>query len=136
MSCPLQGMGYRKMSPTAAVSSAVEFPQVRRFVLENDRTITAKKKAMWTSLQEYSVDIPFKLLFLLLSAVRAQSDESYKRYGISDKENVSAKREGETLILAKDSGKQFTSGSSVLIGGGKLIKLVNTGNVVVIYLIS
>lgn len=39
---------------------------------------------------------------------------------MSDKENVSGKRETETLILAKDSGKQFTSGgSSVHLRGGE-----------------
>lgn len=39
---------------------------------------------------------------------------------MSDKENVSGRRETETLILAKDSGKQFTSGgSSVHLRGGE-----------------
>uniref|UniRef100_A0A3P8WKQ1 Uncharacterized protein n=1 Tax=Cynoglossus semilaevis TaxID=244447 RepID=A0A3P8WKQ1_CYNSE len=56
------------------------------------------------------------------TTTRSQAEETYKnRYVISDKENVSAKREAEMLILAKDSGKQFTTGgSSVHIGGGSI----------------
>ncbi|KAJ0067036.1 hypothetical protein NL108_007849, partial [Boleophthalmus pectinirostris] len=54
------------------------------------------------------------------TGTRSQTEDSYKRFVAADKENFSAKRDGETLILAKDSGKQFTSGSSVHIGGGSL----------------
>lgn len=55
--------------------------------------------------------------------MRSQIDDVYKRdqkiLG-SDKENVFGKRETETLILGKDSGKQFTSGgSSVHLRGGE-----------------
>lgn len=39
---------------------------------------------------------------------------------IADKENAPAKRDTEMLILAKDSGKQFTSSSAGLVGGGEL----------------
>lgn len=56
---------------------------------------------------------------MLFSATRSQTDEAYKRdykFLMSDKENVSAKKEPEMLILAKDSGKQFTS-STVHVGG-------------------
>lgn len=39
---------------------------------------------------------------------------------MSEKENLSGKRDTETLILAKDSGKQFTSGGSgVHLRGGE-----------------
>lgn len=37
----------------------------------------------------------------------------------SEKENVPARKEGEMLILAKDSGKQFTTSSSAHVGGGE-----------------
>jgi len=56
-----------------------------------------------------------------LSATRSQSDDAYKRdykFMVSEKENAPAKRDTETLILAKDSGKQFTS-SGVHVGGGE-----------------
>uniref|UniRef100_A0A4W6CRV6 Uncharacterized protein n=1 Tax=Lates calcarifer TaxID=8187 RepID=A0A4W6CRV6_LATCA len=46
------------------------------------------------------------------TTTRSQTDEAYKKdykFLISDKENVPAKRDTEMLILAKDSGKQFTS---------------------------
>lgn len=55
-------------------------------------------------------------------ATRSQIDDVYKRdyrYMASDKENVPARREGEMLILAKDSGKQFTTTSSTHMGGGE-----------------
>lgn len=55
-------------------------------------------------------------------ANRSQIDDVYKRdyrYMASDKENVPARREGEMLILAKDSGKQFTTTSSTHMGGGE-----------------
>lgn len=55
------------------------------------------------------------------SATRSQADDTYKKdykFLISEKENVLAKRDTDMLILAKDSGKQFTSSSSVQIGGG------------------
>lgn len=61
-------------------------------------------------------------LFFSLSATRSQTDDSYKnKFLISEKENVHANRDRDTemLILAKDSGKQFTSSSSVHIGGGE-----------------
>lgn len=57
----------------------------------------------------------------MLSATRSQSDDTYKKdykFVVSDKENVPAKRETDMLILAKDTGKQFTS-SSVHVGGGE-----------------
>lgn len=39
---------------------------------------------------------------------------------MSEKENLSGRRDAETLILAKDSGKQFTSGGSgVHLRGGE-----------------
>uniref|UniRef100_A0A665XB88 Uncharacterized protein n=1 Tax=Echeneis naucrates TaxID=173247 RepID=A0A665XB88_ECHNA len=50
------------------------------------------------------------------TTTRAQTDESYKKdykFLISDKENFAAKRDTETLMLAKDSGKQFTSSSAI-----------------------
>lgn len=53
------------------------------------------------------------LSFHWRSASRSQMDETYKReqkFLISDKENVSAKRDTETLLLAKDSGKHFSRG--------------------------
>lgn len=60
---------------------------------------------------------------LLSSATRSQTDDAYKnKFLISDKENIQTKRDTETLILAKDSGKQFTSSSSssgVHFGGGE-----------------
>lgn len=63
-------------------------------------------------------------LSLLLSATRFQTDDAYRRdykYVASEKENVPARRDGEMLILAKDSGKQFTTttGSSGVVGGGE-----------------
>ena len=65
----------------------------------------------------------FWLFLLLSSATRSQTvDDAYKKdykFLISEKENVPAKRDTEMLILAKDSGKQFTSSSSVHIGGGE-----------------
>lgn len=59
----------------------------------------------------------------LLSATRSQTEDAYKKdykFVIADKENVPAKRDTEMLILAKDSGKQFTSSSGGQIGGGEL----------------
>ncbi|MEQ2237654.1 hypothetical protein ILYODFUR_025354 [Ilyodon furcidens] len=56
------------------------------------------------------------------SGTRSQTDDAYKRdykYMVSEKENAPARREGETLILAKDSGKQFTTSSGVHVGGGE-----------------
>lgn len=61
------------------------------------------------------------LSFLWRSASRSQMDETYKReqkFLIADKENVSAKRDTETLLLAKDSGKHFSRG--LHLGGGRL----------------
>ena len=59
----------------------------------------------------------------MLSATRSQTEDAYKKdykFLISEKENVPAKRDAEILILAKDSGKQFTTtGSSVHLGGGQ-----------------
>ena len=58
----------------------------------------------------------------MFSATRSQTEDAYKKdykFLISEKENVPAKRDAEILILAKDSGKQFTSGSSVQLGGGQ-----------------
>lgn len=60
----------------------------------------------------------------MLSATRSQTDDSYKKdykFLISDKENVQAKRDTDMLILAKDSGKQFTSSNSVQFGGGESV---------------
>lgn len=59
--------------------------------------------------------IPDRLLFFLPSATRSHTE----KFLISEKENVPARRDTEMLILAKDSGKHFTSGSSVHIGGGE-----------------
>uniref|UniRef100_A0A8C2Z7A0 Uncharacterized protein n=1 Tax=Cyclopterus lumpus TaxID=8103 RepID=A0A8C2Z7A0_CYCLU len=56
------------------------------------------------------------------TTTRSQPDDSYKKdykFLISDKENFPAKRDTERLILAKDSGKQFTS-SRVQVGGGSI----------------
>lgn len=64
--------------------------------------------------------INFCLSFFWLSASRTQMDDTYKReqkFLISDKENVSAKRDTETLLLAKDSGKHFSRG--LHLGGGQ-----------------
>uniref|UniRef100_A0A3B5KKY9 Uncharacterized protein n=1 Tax=Xiphophorus couchianus TaxID=32473 RepID=A0A3B5KKY9_9TELE len=64
------------------------------------------------------------------TATRSQIDDVYKRdyrYMASDKENVPARREGEMLILAKDSGKQFTTTSSSLSGDSiKKEKLISS----------
>lgn len=57
----------------------------------------------------------------LLSATRSQTDDAYKKdykFVVSEKENVPAKRETDMLILAKDTGKQFTS-SGIHVGGGE-----------------
>lgn len=55
--------------------------------------------------------------------MRSQIDDVYKRDQkilVSEKENLSGRRDAETLILAKDSGKQFTSGGSgVHLRGGE-----------------
>ena len=67
------------------------------------------------------------LSFLLSSATRSQTEDAYKKdykFLISEKENVAAKRDAEMLILAKDSGKQFTtttttSGGGIQVGGGE-----------------
>lgn len=60
-----------------------------------------------------------------MSATRSQFDDVYKRDQkilVSEKENLSGKRDTETLLLAKDSGKQFTSGgSSVHLRGGECL---------------
>uniref|UniRef100_A0A667YNI5 Uncharacterized protein n=1 Tax=Myripristis murdjan TaxID=586833 RepID=A0A667YNI5_9TELE len=40
------------------------------------------------------------------------------KYLLLEKENVPVKRDAEVLVLAKDSGKQFTS-TTALIGGGQ-----------------
>lgn len=64
--------------------------------------------------------VSFNFLFRF-SATRTQSDDAYKKdykYMLSEKENVAAKRDTERLILAKDSGKMFTSGG-VQLGGGQ-----------------
>ncbi|KAI3362716.1 hypothetical protein L3Q82_001780 [Scortum barcoo] len=56
------------------------------------------------------------------TTTRSQADDTYKKdykFLISEKENVPAKRDTDVLILAKDSGKQFTS-TSGQIGGGSL----------------
>lgn len=61
--------------------------------------------------------------FLYITATRSQIDDVYKRDQkilVSEKENLSGKRDTETLTLAKDSGKQFTSGGSGLyLRGGE-----------------
>lgn len=92
------------------VSLALESPQVNMW--ENNLSITLNRCLKY---------------FSLLSATRSQTEE-YKRFAAADKENLSAKRDGETLILAKDSGKQFTSGSSVHIGGGQFDTSLSTGS--------
>uniref|UniRef100_A0A3P9DRU7 Uncharacterized protein n=1 Tax=Maylandia zebra TaxID=106582 RepID=A0A3P9DRU7_9CICH len=56
------------------------------------------------------------------TATRSQTDDAYKKdykFVVSEKENVPAKRETDMLILAKDTGKQFTS-SGIHVGGGSL----------------
>uniref|UniRef100_A0A3B3HBV5 Uncharacterized protein n=1 Tax=Oryzias latipes TaxID=8090 RepID=A0A3B3HBV5_ORYLA len=56
------------------------------------------------------------------SVTRSQTEDALKRdYKVvaSDKENVPVRRETDMLILAKDSGKQFTSSTGHL-GGGSL----------------
>uniref|UniRef100_A0AAQ4QEP5 COHA1 n=1 Tax=Gasterosteus aculeatus aculeatus TaxID=481459 RepID=A0AAQ4QEP5_GASAC len=56
------------------------------------------------------------------TTTRSQADDSYKKdykFLVSDKENAPVKRDAEMLILAKDSGKHFTS-SSVQMGGGSI----------------
>uniref|UniRef100_A0A3B3D740 Uncharacterized protein n=1 Tax=Oryzias melastigma TaxID=30732 RepID=A0A3B3D740_ORYME len=48
------------------------------------------------------------------SVTRSQTEDALKRdykFVVSDKENVPVRRETDMLILAKDSGKQFTSSS-------------------------
>ena len=57
------------------------------------------------------------------SATRGQTEDSYKKdfkYVIFDKENVVANKDTEVLILAKDSGKQFTS-SGIHLGSGQYL---------------
>lgn len=57
-----------------------------------------------------------------MSATRSQTDDAYKRdhkFLISEKENAPTKRDTDILILAKDSGKQFSGSRSVHIGGGE-----------------
>uniref|UniRef100_A0A3B4FDJ3 Uncharacterized protein n=1 Tax=Pundamilia nyererei TaxID=303518 RepID=A0A3B4FDJ3_9CICH len=56
------------------------------------------------------------------TTTRSQTDDAYKKdykFVVSEKENVPAKRETDMLILAKDTGKQFTS-SGIHVGGGSL----------------
>uniref|UniRef100_A0A3Q3EC76 Uncharacterized protein n=1 Tax=Labrus bergylta TaxID=56723 RepID=A0A3Q3EC76_9LABR len=64
------------------------------------------------------------------ATTRSQTDDAYKKdykFLISDKENYPAKRDTEMLILAKDSGKQFTSSSSSLSGDSiKKEKLISS----------
>uniref|UniRef100_A0A3B5AH20 Uncharacterized protein n=1 Tax=Stegastes partitus TaxID=144197 RepID=A0A3B5AH20_9TELE len=64
------------------------------------------------------------------TTARSQTDDSYKqgyKFILSEKENVPAKRDTELLILAKDSGKQFTSSSSSLSGDSiKKEKLISS----------
>ncbi|TNN81821.1 Collagen alpha-1(XVII) chain [Liparis tanakae] len=54
-----------------------------------------------------------------LSATRSHADDSYKKdkFLMSDKENFPAKRDTEMLIMAKDTGKQFSSGRFQMGGG-------------------
>uniref|UniRef100_A0A8C5HYN0 Uncharacterized protein n=1 Tax=Gouania willdenowi TaxID=441366 RepID=A0A8C5HYN0_GOUWI len=55
------------------------------------------------------------------TATRSQSDDAYRRdykFSVSDKENVAGNKDTDRLILAKDSGKQFASSSSIHVGGG------------------
>lgn len=55
-----------------------------------------------------------------MSATRSQTEDIYKKdhkFLISEKENVPAKRDTDVLILAKDSGKQFSGGKSIYLGG-------------------
>lgn len=57
-----------------------------------------------------------------MSATRSQTEDVYKKdhkFLISEKENVAAKRDTDVLILAKDSGKQFSGGRSIYLGGGE-----------------
>uniref|UniRef100_A0A3B5AI11 Uncharacterized protein n=1 Tax=Stegastes partitus TaxID=144197 RepID=A0A3B5AI11_9TELE len=65
-----------------------------------------------------------------VSTSESQTDDSYKqgyKFILSEKENVPAKRDTELLILAKDSGKQFTSSSSSLSGDSiKKEKLISS----------
>lgn len=57
---------------------------------------------------------------MLFTVTRSQTEDALKRdYKVvaSDKENVPVRRETDMLILAKDSGKQFTSSTGHLGGG-------------------
>lgn len=59
---------------------------------------------------------------MLLTATRSQAEDAYKKdykFMVSEKENVPVKRDAEMLIMAKDSGKQFTGGTGVHVGGGE-----------------
>uniref|UniRef100_A0A3Q2DUA1 Uncharacterized protein n=1 Tax=Cyprinodon variegatus TaxID=28743 RepID=A0A3Q2DUA1_CYPVA len=84
-----------------------------------------------TTVQEtYDVtELPYQCV-ATFSATRSQTDDAYKRdykYTVSEKGNVPARREGEMLILAKDSGKQFTTSSSSLSGDSlKKEKLISS----------
>uniref|UniRef100_A0A3Q3BMI0 Uncharacterized protein n=1 Tax=Kryptolebias marmoratus TaxID=37003 RepID=A0A3Q3BMI0_KRYMA len=64
------------------------------------------------------------------TTTRSQADDAYRRdykYVVSEKENVPARRDAEMLILAKDSGKQFTTVSSSLSGDSiKKEKLISS----------
>uniref|UniRef100_A0A3Q3MZ53 Uncharacterized protein n=1 Tax=Mastacembelus armatus TaxID=205130 RepID=A0A3Q3MZ53_9TELE len=64
------------------------------------------------------------------TTTRSQTDDAYQKdykFMISEKENVPAKRDAEMLILAKDSGKQFTSSTGSLSGDSvKKEKLISS----------
>lgn len=84
-------------------------------------TGVSSSKLLTVSLSEKDFSKTEKLS-RLSSATRSHSDDAYRRdykFMASEKENAPAKRDTETLILAKDSGKQFTTSSSAYIGGGK-----------------
>ena len=113
-------MAFRRTCQLGAASSALESRQVKSSteILFNlkKRRYQGQNNSQIIKMQM----IHIFLLLLLFPVTRSQTEETNKsKFMFSDKENVSAKRDAEGFILAKDSGKQFTSSSSVHAGGGE-----------------
>ncbi|MEQ2185849.1 hypothetical protein GOODEAATRI_022359, partial [Goodea atripinnis] len=100
------------VSPTRSSSASIALPVPKKTSMETKTVSVATQSG-------YGVQ---KNVSNTFSGTRSQTDDAYKRdykYMASEKENAPARREGETLILAKDSGKQFTTSSGIHVGGGE-----------------